>query len=123
MPTAKQFAQAALKQREFNRYRQLKTHKEFKGTAPAAGWVTHRTTELWVCFQHSSSGQPITGVFVIAGDNPNIQSAAGLLKIDYDLNPNLSPGIRPLYLTTEQKQELAAFLRSLTDPGLESSKR
>jgi cytochrome c peroxidase len=31
-------------------------------------------------------------------------------------NPNLTAGIRPLYLTRVQKQALVAFLQSLTDP-------
>src|SRR5262249_11754594 len=30
-------------------------------------------------------------------------------------NPNLSPGIRPLYLSSRQKSALVAFLRTLTD--------
>jgi cytochrome c peroxidase len=38
-------------------------------------------------------------------------------------NPNLSPGLRPLYLTKAQKRALVAFLGSLTDPKLERPRR
>ena len=34
-------------------------------------------------------------------------------------NPNLAPGLQPLYLTTRQKRALVAFLGSLTDPQLQ----
>jgi cytochrome c peroxidase len=34
-------------------------------------------------------------------------------------NPNLSPGLRPLYLTKHEKSALVAFLGALTDPQLD----
>jgi cytochrome c peroxidase len=37
------------------------------------------------------------------------------------LNPNISPGLRPLHLTGTQKRGIVAFLKALTDPKLEKS--
>jgi cytochrome c peroxidase len=82
--------------------------------------VTRRQADLGAFRTPSLRNVEITAPYMHDGSLATLEEVIAFYDAGGRPNPNLSPLIRPLFLTDYEKDALVAFLRTLTDPEYEA---
>ena len=79
-----------------------------------------RRAEDWGAFKTPSlRNVSLTAPYMHDGSLATLEEVVELYDRGGTQNPNISPTLRPLFLSQYEKEALIAFLRSLTDPKLD----
>lgn len=84
-------------------------------------YLVTRDPDDWGAFKTPSlRNVALTAPYMHDGSLSSLEAVIDFYDQGGVQNPNLSPTIQPLYLSVREKHALVAFLRALTDPGLEA---
>lgn len=88
------------------------------GKMPDAGrYYVSRDKADWGAFKTPSlRNVQLTAPYMHDGSLATLEDVVEFYNKGGTSNPNLSPGIGPLYLNSQEKADLVSFLKSLTDP-------
>jgi cytochrome c peroxidase len=83
----------------------------YERTRDRADWGSFRTPTL--------RNVALTAPYMHDGSLGTLEEVVNFYNRGGESNPNISPGLHPLFLTPAEKRALVAFLKTLTDPDIE----
>jgi cytochrome c peroxidase len=99
------------------RFHNLGVGYRFGRSADVGRYYSTRDPDDWAAFRTPTlRNLTLTAPYMHDGSLATLEEVVQLYNRGGNPNPNLSPSIRPLYLSPEEQRVLVAFLKTLTDP-------